>query len=539
VYKRQNNYTAIQAAVNDASNGDTVFVYDDSSPYYEKVVVNKTIDLIGENRDTTIIDGIGNEDVVYVSSDWVTFSGFTIINGGHGGILIVSDYNTITSNNISNNNYGIVFVGSSNITITGNIISNNGDGIYLDHTGSNFVISDNTITSNNNYGICFFYSSSSNNIIATNNISNNNYGIVFVGSSNIPISGNNIADNNYGIYFYYSSNIIISDNIISNNDDGIVFGGSSNITISDNIISNNDDGIYFYYSNIDNIVTSNNISNNNYGIYLDWHSSSNTIMGNTISNNDNGIYIYHYSNNNIIYHNNFINNTQNAYDEHSNAWDNSLPYGGNYWDDYTGTDADGNGLGDSPYSISGGDSQDLYPLMYPFEIYYVLNISTPPQVDEHTEFTAIVKSIGGTLIPDALVEFRDEVKVTDLNGMAQFTAPYVEEDTIFWIDVTKEGCIGDCGMILVIDMPEFKTTIIFGNITNLTAVGDYTTFEAVNMRCITFFPLSRHHYTSGELITIIKDYFGLVTPSFIFALTVWVVYPNQLHSRFSFLDLLK
>jgi len=465
-----NNYTAIQAAVNDASNGDTVFVYDDSSPYYEKVVVNKTIDLIGENRDTTIIDGIGNEDVVYVSSDWVTISGFTIRNGGHEGIVIVSNYNTFTGNTISNNNYGIVFVGSSNITISDNIISNNGDGIYLDHTGNNFVISGNTITSNNNYGICFFYSSSSNNIIAINNISNNNYGIVFVGSSNIPISSNIISNNNYGIYFYYSSNITISDNIISNNDDGIVFGGSSNITISDNIISNNDDGIYFYYSNSNNIVTSNNISNNNYGIYLDWHSSSNIITGNTISNNDNGIYIYHYSNNNIIYHNNFINSTQNAYDEHINAWDNSYPSGGNYWDDYTGTDADGNGLGDTPYNIFGGE-----------------------------------------LIPDALVEFRDEVKVTDLNGMAQFTAPYVEEDTIFWIDVTKEGCIGDCGMILVKDMPELKTTIIFGNITNLTTVGDYTTFEAVNMRCITFFP----------------------------ALTVWVVYPNHLHSRFSFLDLLK
>ncbi len=464
-----NNYTAIQAAVNDASNGDTVFVYDDSSPYYEKVVVNKTIDLIGENRDTTIIDGIGNEDVVYVSSDWVTISGFTIRNGGHDGIVIVSNCNTITGNNISNNNYGIVFVGSSNITISDNIISNN----------------------------------------------------------------------NYGIYFYYSSNITISDNIISNNDDGIVFGGSSNITISDNIISNNNYGIYFYYSNSYNIVTSNNISNNNYGICLDWHSSSNTITGNTISNNDDGIYIYHYSNNNIIYHNNFINSTQNAYDEHSNAWDNSYPSGGNYWDDYTGTDADGNGLGDTPYNIFGGDNQDLYPLMHPFELYYVLNISTPPHVDEHTEFTATVKSIGGTLIPDALVEFRDEVKVTDLNGMAQFTAPYVEEDTFFWIDVTKEGCIGDCGMILVKDMPELKTTIIFGNITNLTTVGDYTTFEAVNMRCITFFPFRLYRYTSGELTTIIKDYFGLVTPSFIFALTVWVVYPNHLHSQFSFLDLLK
>ena len=171
--------------------------------------------------------------------------------------------------------------------------------------------------------------------------------------------------------------------------------------------------------------------------------------------------------------------------------------------------------------------------MHPFELYYILNISTPSHVDEGTRFAATVKSLGGTVIPDALVEFRDEVKITNLNGIAQFTAPEVEEDTLFWINVTKEGYIGDSETILVKDMPEFKTTIIFGEITNLTTVGDYTTFEAVNMRCMTFFPLCLHHYTSGELITTIKDYFGLVTPSFIFALTVWCVYPNHLH-LFSF-----
>jgi len=51
------NYTRIQDAINNASNGDKVFVYDESSPYYEKVKINKAIQLVGENQQTTVIDG--------------------------------------------------------------------------------------------------------------------------------------------------------------------------------------------------------------------------------------------------------------------------------------------------------------------------------------------------------------------------------------------------------------------------------------------------------------------------------------------------
>lgn len=50
-----NNYTSIQDAIDDAENGDIVFVYDDSSPYYECIIINKSIELKGENKYTTVI----------------------------------------------------------------------------------------------------------------------------------------------------------------------------------------------------------------------------------------------------------------------------------------------------------------------------------------------------------------------------------------------------------------------------------------------------------------------------------------------------
>ena len=84
------NYSKIQDAINAAWYGDTVFVYDDSSPYYENVVVNKTINLIGEDRDTTVIDGNDSKSdkVVFVDASDVAISNFTIQNSDGGGVLI-------------------------------------------------------------------------------------------------------------------------------------------------------------------------------------------------------------------------------------------------------------------------------------------------------------------------------------------------------------------------------------------------------------------------------------------------------------------
>ena len=56
------NYTTIQGAINDANDGDTVFVY--NGTYYENIVVDKSINLVGEDNEKTTIDGnkSGNVD---------------------------------------------------------------------------------------------------------------------------------------------------------------------------------------------------------------------------------------------------------------------------------------------------------------------------------------------------------------------------------------------------------------------------------------------------------------------------------------------
>lgn len=148
----------IQEGIDNATSGYTIYVY--SGTYPEEVVVDKTINLTGENKDTTIIDGGGGEDVVRITASGVNISGFTIQNSrcGHpqfpppSAINIFYDYNTITGNIITNNDYGIILDSSSNNIVTGNNITENDKcGIYLITSIAPPVPSENNHIYHNNF----------------------------------------------------------------------------------------------------------------------------------------------------------------------------------------------------------------------------------------------------------------------------------------------------------------------------------------------------------------------------------------------------
>ncbi len=189
------NFSSIQEAINAASQGDTIYVH--SGIYYENAVVNKTVLLIGENRNSTLIDGNHTGHVVQITASNVKIANFTVQNCGHDyhGIYV---WNGSVSNKISVNNMkgdirGIVLQSSDSNVVSENMITGSDFGILI-MDSSNNTIYKNNITRNYYDGIQV--SSSFNNTISENRITwNNHHGIRLLNSFNNELYHNNIADN--------------------------------------------------------------------------------------------------------------------------------------------------------------------------------------------------------------------------------------------------------------------------------------------------------------------------------------------------------
>jgi len=353
---------------------------------------------------------VNGKPLVYLESE----SDRIIDNAGQ--VILVKCKNiTIMNSELTNTDVGIELWQSDNCLISNNnISSNNRYGIFLYDLNNNYI-SNNNISSNNYDGILLW--NSNNNSISKNNISSNNdNGIELSDSNNSNISKNNISSNNgNGIELSDSNNSNISkNNISSNNGNGIALSFSNNNGISNNSVSSNWNGILFYCSNNNSILNNGISSNDDYGIFLEG-SNNNNISNNIISlNNLSGI-ILDCSDNNIVYLNDFINNTKNACSYYStNILNSKEPitytyrgseitnYMGNYWDDYNGSDTNGDGIGETPYIIEG--DKDYYPLMKPFENYIIapevaiFDTGTPSN-----PYPSIAGTHNGTITPNQTI----------------------------------------------------------------------------------------------------------------------------------------
>lgn len=354
------NYSTIQSAINSANDGDQVFVY--AGIYVENIIVNKMVNLYGEKRDTTIIDGNNVGDVIKIIYDNVIIKGFTIRNSGH-------DYDP---DDILNLDSGFD-IQSNNIMILDNIILNNSIGISSKGSTSKKGLSiyDNIFLKNAKDG------RKTHNAI-------DSYACYLMYTDSSKIINNEFYDNDNGIKFSHSDfNEIIGNRIVNTTNfgtinDAMCFKQSDFNIISDNYIQNTSIGINIY--SLADLAEGNSIYNNTIkNVFCAVHMqycTKNIVNNNLFFKNKYSVYL-NYSFNNFFHHNDFIHNTERAYDDMTNNWSNNAVDEGNFWDDYFGEDADNDGIGDSPYNISGGFNQDMFPLMKPLH-----NIQPDtPQID--------------------------------------------------------------------------------------------------------------------------------------------------------------
>jgi len=367
------DYPTIAAAIGNATDGDTIFVK--KGLYQEKPLkIDKPLSLLGEGADSTKIsfDPPYTEEVVNVFERHRFYEDPIKV---YANDFRMSDFTVETTG-------GYMIVSGNGTKLTGNQILTElqVSGSYLNITGNRFPYvttirgTNSKISRNIGYSMWIYGSF---NDISLNNISGSDSaaGLRFEGHSSL-IHDNTIIKAPYGRFSVTGNDNTICRNTADDLEIGLALSGSNN-TVCSNRITNS--GIGLEDPKKGNMIYANYVAGNGWGVNTGYNSLTAT-----------------------LYHNNFISNTYQVSTLFSNYptqyFDNGAA--GNYWSDYAGEDADGDGIGDTPYVIDDHRS-DRYPLMSPFDIESVTlelpDWASPPSVHLISPENAVYASANVTL----------------------------------------------------------------------------------------------------------------------------------------------
>lgn len=332
----------LQAAIDAAQDGAVIVV---EGGEWSPVTISKPIRLVGQNW--PVIDAQAEGSGIVIDSDDVVIEGFDIRNSGRSfdredsGIYFEGERNHILNNRMTDVLFGVNGATGHDSVIAGNYIRGHADiseglrgdaiKIWWSHR---VVISNNHVTQSRD--LLVWYSNDSH--VFENLVTDSRYGFHFMNSDDGIASGNALVDNSVGIYIMYGKRFTVKDNLLQNSrgpsGHGLGLKEVDGVEVIGNVIYDNRIGVYN-----DNSPFSMNV----YGIF----------RNNLIAYNDIGVGVLPSARANVYYENSFVENLEQVVVlgggelSQGNAWSqNGI---GNYWSDYAGYDADGDGIGDVAY----------------------------------------------------------------------------------------------------------------------------------------------------------------------------------------------
>jgi parallel beta-helix repeat protein len=307
------DFSSIEAAINYASAGDTVFVRAGIYRLSDSIAIKKSISLIGEDPAVTVIKNGGIE---YGAGFTLRAANVTIVNFTFESFSCVID------------------IQQPNCTVANNKLVNGGEGIFVTYS-PNFTIKNNDISGYSNWGISLLGPGVNYGKIIGNTLHGNGQptvgygGILAFGSKNTTIANNTLFGNAVGLSVTFGGDLDVLGNNFTKNERGIVFG--------------NDTG--------NMLIHRNTFSKNNIGLFVGFYQRSNAAV----------------MPDNFVYGNFFLDNLQqaNLTEIAHPIWDHEKI--GNYWSDYqtkypNASEISNSGVGNTPYTIN-ALNVDHYPLI--------------------------------------------------------------------------------------------------------------------------------------------------------------------------------
>jgi parallel beta-helix repeat protein len=308
-----------QAIINGATlNGDTIYVK--SGTYKENIIIDKAVNLIGEEKETTILDGNNIGSVLRILASGANITNFTIKNGNalEGGqnitdttallsiilqyydlyysqtTLDISTLNTTLLENIANQideiyksnpdlftSAGIILSGADNCTIVNNIVTDNNKGIIISSSTNNTLKNNILINNKHGFGVIGQTVEHYSNYVDTSNSVNGKPIYYLINQHNIEVPPDT------GFLALVNCTTITAQNLqLSNNYNGLLLVNTFNSKIVNNLFTDNYEGLKIV-SSANNTLLNNNMNNNTYNLNIDLTllsdiDNSNKIDGKTI-----------------------------------------------------------------------------------------------------------------------------------------------------------------------------------------------------------------------------------------------------------------